>query len=87
MKWFINSMLWKVEKLWHKMGFGMIPDGHPDARPISREIRLPNGSVHIMTVDPDGRIHGLPGSPPEGLAPGAESLDAYEEKMKALGKW
>jgi len=81
MKWFISSM---VEKLRYRMGFGIIPDDHPNARPISREVKYSDGSIHIITIDPDGRIHGLPGSSPEGLP--VESYEAHKEKMKAFGK-
>jgi hypothetical protein len=86
MKRLISMMPWKMQRFFYNRGWGMVPDDHPDAGPVSYEVFLPDDSRHIVTIDPDGRTYGLPGSPPHGLQ-GKEELDNWLEKMKALGKW
>lgn len=86
MKRLISRMPWKMQKFFYNRGWGMIPDDHPSAGPISYEIESPKGTTHIITIDPDGRVHGLPGSPPQGLKGNAEH-DKWKNKMEAFGGW
>lgn len=82
----LARMPFKFKAFFYDRGWGLVDKDHPDAGPISYEIVSPNGKTHIITIDADGRVHGLPGSPPHGLM-GGEEHDKWIEKMKAFGSW
>lgn len=62
-----------------------LSDDDPRARPMAVEVTAPDGVKYEVVVEPNGRMHGLPGSPPDGLMPA--DFDAWYEKMKTFRGW
>lgn len=83
----IRMLPLKAQIYFYNKGIGVIEDDDPSAQPAAYEVDLPDGTTHQIVIDPDGRIHGLPGSPPDGIPPGREAFEKWLEKMEAFRGW
>lgn len=83
---FARYLPFRVRMLIHSKGWGTLADDSPRANSVDLTVTLPDGSEADVVMTPDGTVHGLPGSPPEGLKT-QEDIHKWYEKMKAFRGW
>ena len=84
----MNMLPLKAQMYLYKRGIvRTLDDDDPNATPAAYEVDLPDGTKCEIVIDPDGRIHGLPGSPPDGIPPGREAFEKWADKMEAFRGW